>query len=108
MLMLMVTFILVLMLLLIVAFDVGNVFICVCLPSTLLFFTNLTDGNYKQIITVYIQYRTIYARASLSTLLRASAKSGPDIVSMAIDPCACNDVCLWKRTNLAFLKEGAR
>ena len=46
----------------------------------------------KQIITVCIQYRTIYAKASLSTLLRASAKSGPDIVSMAIDPCACNGV----------------
>ena len=46
----------------------------------------------KQIITVYIQYRTIYAKASLSTLLRASAKSGPDIVGMAIDPCACNGV----------------
>ena len=32
----------VLTLLLIVDFDVGNVFICVCLPWPLLFFTNLT------------------------------------------------------------------
>ena len=54
--------------------------------------TLLHTGNYKQMITVYIQYRTMYAKASLSTLLRASAKSGPDIVSMAIDPCACNGV----------------
>ena len=57
----------------------------------------------KQIITVYIQYRTIYARASLSTLLRASAKSGPDIVSMAIDPCACNGVFV-ENDNFGFFE----
>ena len=68
----------------------------------------LHTGNYKQIITVYIQYRTIYARASLSTLLRASAKSGPDIVSMAIDPCACNDVFCGKGQIWIFWTKGAR
>ena len=57
----------------------------------------------KQIITVYIQYRTIYAKASLSTLLRASAKSGPDIVSMAIDPCVCNNVFV-ENDNFGFFE----